>query len=129
LFRDLASVDDLLPGGMRAYTVEDKELVLCNDGGRFYAFQRRCGHMNDPLEMGTANGFVITCPLHSVQFDVTTGKALSPPVPAYSMWEQAIPETGDNFTRWITLLMEHVKTCDLKTYPVRVEGGRISVDL
>lgn len=129
MFRDIASVDDLLPGGMRAYTIEGNEIVLCNDGGRFYAFQRRCGHMNAPLDLGTANGFVITCPLHSVQFDVTTGKALSPPVPPYSMWEEAIPPTADNFSRWIALLMAHVKTCDIETYPVKVEGGRISVDM
>jgi nitrite reductase/ring-hydroxylating ferredoxin subunit len=129
MFRDIASVEDLLPGGMRAYTIDDNEIVLCNDGGRFYAFQRRCGHMNAPLDMGTANGYIVTCPLHSVQFDATTGNALSPPVPAYSMWEEAIPPTGDNFSRWVTLLMEHVKTCDIRTYPVKVENGRISVDI
>lgn len=129
MFRDIASVDDLLPGGMRAYTVEGEDIVLCNDGSRFYAFQRRCGHMSAPLDMGTANGYIITCPLHSVQFDVTTGKALSLPVPPYSMWEQAMPVTADNLYRWVNLLMEHVKTCDIRTYPVRVEGGRISIDI
>ena len=129
MYRDIASVDDLLPGGMRAYTVEGNEIVLCNDGGRFYAFQRRCGHMNAPLDLGTANGHIITCPLHSVQFDATTGKALSLPVPPYSMWEETPPSTPDNFSRWVTLLMDHVKTCDIETYPVKVENGRINVDI
>ncbi|OPY27854.1 MAG: 3-phenylpropionate dioxygenase ferredoxin subunit [Methanocella sp. PtaU1.Bin125] len=129
MFRDIAGVDDVLPGGMKAYAVEGREFVLCNDEGRFYAFQRRCGHMNAPLDMGTANGFIITCPLHSVQFDATTGKALSPPVPPYSMWEEPPPSTPDNFSRWISQLMAHVKTCDIETYPVKVEGGRVSVDI
>jgi nitrite reductase/ring-hydroxylating ferredoxin subunit len=128
MFKELASADEILPGGMKACTVGEKEIVLCNDDGKFYAFDRRCGHMNAPLDLGTANGFVITCPLHSVQFDAATGKALSPPVPAYST-EAQIPPTPDNFARWLDMLMHHVKVCDLKTYPVRVENGRISVDI
>jgi nitrite reductase/ring-hydroxylating ferredoxin subunit len=128
MFRDIASVEDILPGGMKAYEVEGDEIVLCNDAGRFYAFQRRCGHMSAPLDMGTANGHIITCPLHSVQFDATTGKALSPPVPAYASGD-IVPQTLDNFTRWIGALMEHVRTCDIRTYPVRVENGRVSVDV
>ena len=80
MFRDIASVDEILPGGMKAYEVDGNDIVLCNDSGRFYAFQRRCGHMSAPLDMGTANGYIITCPLHSVQFDAATGKALSPPL-------------------------------------------------
>jgi nitrite reductase/ring-hydroxylating ferredoxin subunit len=128
MFRDIASVDDILPGGMKAYTVDGTDIVLCNDGGRFYAFQRRCGHMSAPLDMGTANGYIITCPLHSVQFDAATGKALSTPVPAYASGD-IVPQTMDNFARWIDELMKHVRTCDIRTYPVKVEGGRVSVDL
>jgi nitrite reductase/ring-hydroxylating ferredoxin subunit len=128
MFREIASVDDILPGGMKAYDVDGNDIVVCNDGDRFYAFQRRCGHMNAPLDLGTANGYIITCPLHSVQFDASTGKALSPPVPAYASGN-IVPQTTDNFTRWIEELMKHVRTCDIRTYPVKVEGGRISVDV
>jgi nitrite reductase/ring-hydroxylating ferredoxin subunit len=127
-FREIASVDEILPGGMKAYDAGGEEIVLCNDGGHFYAFQRRCGHMSAPLDMGTASGTIITCPLHSVQFDAATGKALSPPVPAYSGWD-IVPQTPDNFTRWIDALMNHVKTCDIRIFPVKVEGSRVSVDV
>ncbi len=129
MFKDIAGVDEILPGGMKAYAIGDREIVLCNDGGRFYAFDRRCGHMSAPLDLGTANGFVVTCPLHSVQFDAASGKALSTPVPAYSSTETPIPQTPDNFARWLDVLMHHVQVCDIKTYPVRVENGRVSVDL
>ncbi len=126
MFRDIAGVDEILPGGMKAYEVDGNDIVLCNDSGRFYAFQRRCGHMSAPLDMGTANGYIITCPLHSVQFDAATGKALSPPLlPSAS----GAPPTTDNLMRWVATLMEHVRTCDIRTYPVRVENGRISVDV
>jgi nitrite reductase/ring-hydroxylating ferredoxin subunit len=128
LFRDVASVDEILPGGMKAYEVDGKDIVLCNDGGRFYAFDRRCGHMSAPLDMGTANGYILTCPLHGVQFDVTTGKALSGPVPLYG-GGLPTPKTRENIYRWVDLLMEHVKTHDIRAYAVKVEGDRISVDL
>ena len=126
MFRDIASVDEILPGGMKAYEVDGKDIVLCNDNGRFYSFQRRCGHMSAPLDMGTANGYIITCPLHSVQFEASTGKALSPPLLPLA---SEAPPTMDNLMHWVATLMGHVKTCDIRTYPVRVENGRISIDL
>lgn len=128
MFRDVAGVDEILPGGMKAYEVDGKEIVLCNDGGRFYAFDRRCGHMSSPLDMGTANGYIVTCPLHSVQFDATTGAALSGPVPQYG-GDLPMPKTRDNLFNWVETLMKHVKTHDIRAYAVKVEGGRISVDL
>ena len=70
-------------GGMKAVELSGRELVICNCGGRFYAVDRRCGHMNAPLEMGTLDGSILTCAMHCAQFDVTTGEALSGPVPHY----------------------------------------------
>ena len=128
MFKEIAGVDDILPGGMRAYETEGKEIVLCNDGGKFYAFDRRCGHMNAPLDMGTANGCIVTCPMHSVQFEASTGKALSLPVPGYG-GEEPLPKAMAGMFIWIETLMEHVKTHDIKTYPVKVVGDRISVDI
>ena len=43
---------------------------------------------------------IIECPLHGGRFDIRTGEALSAPV-----------------------------SIDLKTYPVKVVGGRVLVDL
>ena len=128
LFREVASTDEILPGGMKAYEVDGLELILCNNGGTFYAIERRCGHMNAPLDMGTSNGYIVTCPLHSVQFDVSTGKALSGIIPSYG-GEQPLPKSMIPMFIWIEKLMEHVKIHDLKTYPVKVENGKISVDI
>ena len=56
---------------------------MCNCDGRYYAIDRRCGHMNGPLEMGALDGTIVTCPMHHVQFDVTNGHALNHPVPVH----------------------------------------------
>jgi nitrite reductase/ring-hydroxylating ferredoxin subunit len=127
MFRDIAGADEILPGGMKAYEVAGREIVLCNDGGRFFAFDRRCGHMSAPLDMGTLNGYIVTCPLHAVQFDTTTGRALSGPVPQYG--GLPVPKTRDNLSNWIEELMRHVRVHDIRTYAVKIEGGRVSVDL
>ena len=36
--------------------------------------------MNAPLARGILNGMIVTCPLHSSRFEVTTGKIVSGPV-------------------------------------------------
>ena len=73
--------DEIAPGGMKAVELEGNEIVVCNCGGKYYAVQRRCGHMNAPLDMGTLDGTYLTCAMHCAQFDVTTGESLSGPVP------------------------------------------------
>ena len=64
--------DEIAPGGMKAVDLEGKEIVVCNCDGTYYAFERRCGHMNAPLDLGTLDGTYVTCPMHCAQFDVTT---------------------------------------------------------
>jgi len=122
---EVARTSDIAPGGMMAVETEGKELVLCNYHERIYAIDRRCGHENAPLDMGTLEGYILTCPLHHVQFDIRTGKALSPPVPRYFGDEPA----DDNFSRWFMRLAPHMKVCDLKTYAVKVDGNAIKVDI
>jgi nitrite reductase/ring-hydroxylating ferredoxin subunit len=128
MFREVAKVGDILPGGMKSFEVDGKEIVLCNDSGSFYAFDRRCGHMNAPLEMGTANGYIVTCPLHGVQFDAHTGEALSGPVPHFT-GESPASKVIDNFSNWIASIMEHVRTCDIRTYSLKIENGKISINV
>jgi nitrite reductase/ring-hydroxylating ferredoxin subunit len=126
MFRKVVDANDILPGGMKAYSVDGKDIVLCNSGGKIYAFDRKCGHMSAPLEMGTANGHIVTCPLHAVQFDVTTGAALSGPLIRYA----GEPEPPmDNATKWIMGLIAAARTDGIRTYPVKVEDGMIFVDL
>lgn len=115
MFEEVAKVDDVAPGGLIAVEAGGKEIILGNRDGKIYAVSRRCGHMNASLELGTLDGYIITCPLHFAQFDLTTGEALSPPVPRDS-GVAVIPA-------------EYSKTRDLRTFPVRVQGNVIEVDV
>jgi len=120
--------DEIAPGGMKAVELHGRELVICNCEGRFYAVDRRCGHMNAPLEMGTLAGNILTCPMHCAQFDIATGKALSGPVPAYLGGEIPAPKIGA-FLKNVGMLMEKVRTESIGVYGIKVEAGWVLVAL
>lgn len=107
MYRDACAAADIAPGGLRQVTLAGRKIVIGNVGGRWYAVACACGHLGASLETGTLDGTILTCPLHFAQFDITTGEALSGPLP---------PDT------------QH-PTHDLACYPLRLENGRIMVDV
>jgi len=148
MFVEVAKKGDIAPGGMKGYTVEGTEIVLCNDGGRYYALSRRCGHMNAPLERGTLTGYILTCPMHYSQFDVKSGRLLCGPMLHDYTRSYKLPEgvssffkhmgglmagtTSTNrktfFLKRMDALMAHIKTCNIKAFKVMVEGDSIRVE-
>ena len=120
--------EEIAPGGMRTVELKGHQFVVCNCGGTFHAIDRRCGHMNAPLEMGTLDGTIVTCGMHCAQFDVTTGEALAGPVPAYLGNEVPPPRTGA-LLRNVGLFMQNVRTEPIGCYPAKVEGGWVWIAL
>ena len=106
-FTRVATVSQLPPGGMQAYSPGGRDILLVNYNGGYYALNRRCTHRGGDLAKGTLKGKVVTCPRHGSRFDVTTGKCLSGP----------------------RLGPLSFKVHDEDTYPVRVEGDEILVDV
>ena len=119
---------DVAPGGMKAVELNGRELVICNCDGSFYALDRRCGHMNAPLDMGTLDGSILTCAMHCAQFDVTSGEALSNPVPPYLGNETPPPRIG-MFLKNVSMLMQHIRTESIGTHKTKVESGWVWVAL
>jgi len=119
---------EVAPGGMKAVELNGREIVICNCAGKFYAIDRRCGHMNAPLEQGTLDGSIITCPRHCAQFEVTTGEALSGPVPAYLGNNIPPPHTGAMLKN-VGRLMPHVRTESIRVYTTKVESEWVEVAL
>ena len=68
--------------------------------GKFYATSGLCTHENVHLADGLVMDFAIECPKHNGQFDYRTGQAKRAPV-----------------------------CINLKTFAVKVEAGRVLIDL
>ena len=97
---DVAGLDDVPPGTMRMVQVDDTNILLVNLEGIVRAVQGTCSHEYFELDRGFLTGDSVTCALHLSRFDLATGEALDPPA--------EVP---------------------LRTYPVRVADGRISLEL
>jgi 3-phenylpropionate/trans-cinnamate dioxygenase ferredoxin subunit len=94
-----------------AEEIEEEDLIRFDHEGRTFAIYRSpdngyfatdglCTHEHVHLENGLVMGDVIECPMHNGRFNYKTGKALAAPV-----------------------------CVDLKTYPVKVEGGKVFIEI
>ncbi len=97
---DLCAADEVAPGTMKLVEVEDELVLVVNLDGTFHATQGICSHQYFELDKGFLTGDTITCALHLSRFDLETGEALDPPA--------ELP---------------------LAIYPVRVEAGRVFIDV
>jgi len=97
-FIDAGAAAELAPGTMRRADLAGRRILIANVGGRICAADDTCTHEDASLSRGSLAGALVKCPLHGSRFDVCTGKALEEPAEV-----------------------------DLRTYPVRLEGGRILV--
>lgn len=75
----IASVDEVSLGKAKCVKVEGKELALFNINGKFYCIDNTCTHTGGPLCEGEIKENVVICPWHGSNFDIFTGKVLSPP--------------------------------------------------
>ncbi len=78
-FHKLAAADDVAPGEIKQYLVEDRFVALCNVEGEFHAFEDVCTHQFTHLSEGAFTDSEVKCPLHGAKFDVKTGAAKSLP--------------------------------------------------
>ena len=77
-----------------------RDLAIYNVEGEFFATDNICTHGQARLCDGFLDGFEIECPHHQGKFDVRDGRASCEPA-----------------------------TVAVRSYPVRVEGGRVFVQL
>jgi len=74
-----AGINDVKLGMAKAVTVNGKRIALYNVDGKFYATDNACLNQGAPLGEGELMDNVITCPLHSWQYDVCTGTCFNKP--------------------------------------------------
>lgn len=97
-FHPVLKAADLGPGEAKQVIIGKKEIAIYNLDGQFYATDDICSHAYASLADGYIEGDKIECPLHGGAFEIKTGKAVVTPC-----------------------------TEDIKTYPVKIEGGQILV--
>ncbi len=127
-FIEVAKVNEIPEGSMKHVEKGDKEILLANVEGKFYATSDRCGHMNARLSMGRLQGTTVICPLHASQFDITTGKNIKEPVLTAIPGANKLPELK-KYSERVEKIIEPVKTYDIPTFEVKVEGESILVNI
>jgi nitrite reductase/ring-hydroxylating ferredoxin subunit len=128
MFAEVAKVEDVPEGTMLHVEHYDKDAVVVRVKGKFYALNDRCGHMKALLSMGTLQGTELICPMHFAHFDVKTGKCTRQPNAENIPGADELPAEMLQMMENVGRVVSAVKTHDLKTYEVKVEGGSILVN-
>ncbi len=97
---DVCSEEALKPGERKIVSTDAVEIAVFNLDGEFYAIEDVCTHDGGELASGRCEGDQIICPRHGARFCIRDGKALTPP--AYE---------------------------DIETFPVRIDGGIVQIDI
>jgi len=94
----VAATSELTEDSPLFVELDGEEILLIQHQAQYYAIAYLCSHAEFSLEGGTLHNGCITCPYHGAEFALADGAVLAPP--AYE---------------------------GIKTYPLKVENGTISV--
>jgi nitrite reductase [NAD(P)H] small subunit len=97
---DIAALDDIPQRGARVVKTRHGCVAIFRTiDDRVYAIDDTCPHKNGPLSEGIVHGASVTCPLHNWVFSLETGMA------------------------------QGADQGQVNTYEIRVDGGRILLDV
>ena len=72
-FIEVVRVDQIRPGSGSCFTVAGKDVAVFNVDGTICAIGDTCPHAGGSLGLGKLTGKIVTCPVHGMKFDVTSG--------------------------------------------------------
>lgn len=127
MIQPVCKLQDLQPNKPRCFRVEGVDIFVVRTEEGVFAIQNRCGHMGAPLHQGDYTDGLVVCGLHGAGFRVTDGGVeweaiLPPPISDYS--------TSNNpRIRHFGELIEAVETLPIKSYPVRVQEGLVTIEM
>jgi naphthalene 1,2-dioxygenase system ferredoxin subunit len=99
-WQKLAMLADIPDGAPLETGTPSQPLALFRVDGNVYCTGNLCTHAEAFLSDGYLAGYEIECPLHGARFDIRDGRVLCAPAGK-----------------------------DIATYPVRIEGGEVLVEL
>jgi nitrite reductase/ring-hydroxylating ferredoxin subunit/multimeric flavodoxin WrbA len=97
---DIGAAEELAKAPLRRVTVKDRDIAVSFRDGRFGAVSNACNHVGGPLGDGRLDGDYIVCPWHNWKFHRCSG----------------LGEPGFEEDR-------------VPAYPIKVENGRVVVDV
>jgi 3-phenylpropionate/trans-cinnamate dioxygenase ferredoxin subunit len=93
-------LDSIVEGKPVKLTKNGMDICVARVGNEVFAIEDNCSHQDAALSEGEQNGYKIECWLHSAEFDLRTGDALTPPA-----------------------------SQPVRTYPVLVDGNNVVVEI
>jgi naphthalene 1,2-dioxygenase system ferredoxin subunit len=97
---DIVSKADVPEEDVVGVEINAKSIALYQVDGEIFATDNICTHGNARLCDGFLEGHEIECPLHQGKFDIRNGKAMCAPL-----------------------------TEDIRSYPVKIEGDRVFIEI
>ena len=99
-WRTVIELEEIWEGELVTQKVDGIDVLLVNINGEVYAYRDKCPHAGTPLSQGLLEDGVLTCSAHLWQFDIVNcGIGVNP------------------------------KNCRLTSYPVKVEDGKVLVQI
>jgi nitrite reductase/ring-hydroxylating ferredoxin subunit len=99
-WHDVAALDSLDPDFPTSVQINETPIGLFMSGEQVHALEDVCPHAFALLSQGFQEDGFIECPLHAAKFEISTGKCMN--------------EIGQR---------------DLRVFPIKVENGRVCVQL
>ncbi len=77
----ICNVNDVPENEGKSFTIDGISVALFKVANEFYALEDRCSHVNVPISGGYVHQRekCVACPWHGAQFDLKTGKVVTPP--------------------------------------------------
>lgn len=96
---NVARISEVPNFGKKVVSISGREILLVNVKGAIYAVENECPHQGSPMSAAVVKEGYISCSRHGYRFSLTDGTCAEHP------------------------------ECTLATFPVKLNGDEISVDL
>ncbi|MEN0038851.1 MAG: Rieske (2Fe-2S) protein [Cellvibrio sp.] len=68
----------LFDGYRKPIKLAGQDLLLLQENGKTLLIKNQCPHASAPLTHASLSNNALRCPLHGIEFDLTTGRSRSP---------------------------------------------------
>lgn len=134
-FEPVFAASELPAGAMRRVTFGDLDVLVANCSVGIVAIDDRCPHMSAPLSLGELDGCLVACPLHSGQFDLSTGDPTRMPTTGgldadgeyHPVWTPPGREPKPDPPGIKAEARRLTRVRRIRYYPVRIRDGMLEV--